>query len=152
MTHVPSLVSLEVDLPKRNDFLHTFFEECGSQLTGLKTFQYTNPKDTHLHSVQPLLPRKELLDSIRFSMADAKFKVDETSQRKNMYDKVKLSEVLDMQYTKCSKFTVLKFRELSLDIKVTGFDPTLVTQETLDENQNIEAMYEILEFEDYKCV
>ena len=60
-------------------------------------------------------------------MADARFKVDEASQRKNMYDKVKLSELLDMQYTKVSKLTVLKFRELSLDVIVAGFDQTQVT-------------------------
>ena len=60
-------------------------------------------------------------------MADSKFKVDETSQSKNMYDKVKLSELLDMQYTKVSKLTVLKFRELSIDVKVCGFDESQVT-------------------------
>ena len=62
-------------------------------------------------------------------MADSKYKVDEASQGKNMYDTVRLSQVLDMQYTKVSRKTVLKFNELSLDVKVQGFDPANVTEQ-----------------------
>ena len=68
--------------------------------------------------MQSLLPRTELVDSITFSMKETPYVRQEQSEARNMYDKVPLSKIIDMQYTKASKNTILKFNELVLDVKM----------------------------------
>ena len=59
-------------------------------------------------------------------MKETPYVRQEQFEARNMYDKVPLSRVIDMQYTKVSKSTTLKFNELVLDVKMQGFAQDLV--------------------------
>jgi len=47
-----------------------------------------------------LLPRTEKLEKITFATRESNYRRDE--ERKNIYDSIQLSQLLEMQYTKVS--------------------------------------------------
>lgn len=94
LTNISTLRSLEIIEPEDEDFLRALLEDYGTQLSSLQAFHYNCRRDKQIHSMQYLLPRVSKLEKIAFASKTTSYRRD--SQKRNIYNSVYLSHLLDM--------------------------------------------------------
>ena len=83
--------------------------------------------------MQYLLPRVSKLEKIAFATKQTNYRRD--SQKRNIYDNICLSHLLDLQYTKVSQHSVLQFNELIIDIQIEGFEKDFIDLATVQDDE-----------------